>query len=196
MLFRSQVTTLSNIVAVSGGDWHSGALGADGTVWQWGRNDVGQLGNGSADGAGNFIPHPLPAKILLDNNGAGFSNIVMVAARDWHNIAVKADGSVWQWGANDQGQCGDNSTIDRSSPVQVSGLGPRVGLPLKIQPGAQPGYADLRWSSSTGEFFNVEYTPNLAAGFASVLTNVLATPPTNLVNVILTNGSGFYRLKF
>ena len=100
------VTTLSNIMAVSGGDWHSSALGSDGTVWKWGRNDVGQLGNGTADGAGNYIPHPLPARVQLDNYGASFSSIVMVAARDWHNIAVKSDGSVWQWGANDQGQCG------------------------------------------------------------------------------------------
>jgi alpha-tubulin suppressor-like RCC1 family protein len=87
-------------VAVSGGDWHSSALGSDGTVWKWGRNDTGQLGNGTSDAN----PHPFPATIPLDNYGAGFSNIVMVAARDWHNISVKADGSVWQWGANDQGQ--------------------------------------------------------------------------------------------
>src|SRR5207245_6594636 len=105
-----QVTNLSNIVAVSGGDWHSSALSSDGTVWKWGRNDVGQLGNGSSDGAGNYLPHPVPATVQLDNYSAGFSNVVKVAARDWHNIAVKADGSVWQWGANDQGQCGDNTT--------------------------------------------------------------------------------------
>ncbi len=192
-----QVTTLSSIVTVSGGDWHSSALGSDGTVWKWGRNDVGQLGNGTADGAGNYIPHPIPARIQLDNNGAGFSNIVMVAARDWHNIAVKSDGSVWQWGANDQGQCGDNTTIDRWRPVQVSGLGPRVGLPLKIQPSAQPGYADLSWTSATGEYFNVEYSTNLAAGFtALLLTNVPATPPTNLVTVTATNAARFYRLRF
>src|SRR5207249_650857 len=85
-----QVTALSNIVAVSGGDWHSSALGPDGMIWKWGRNDTGQLGNGIADSN----PHPLPTKILTDTNGASFSNIVMMAARDYHNIAVKADGSV------------------------------------------------------------------------------------------------------
>ncbi|HXT41353.1 MAG TPA: RCC1 repeat-containing protein, partial [Candidatus Angelobacter sp.] len=192
-----QVTTLSNIVAVSGGDWHSSALDSDGTIWKWGRNDVGQLGNGTADGAGNYIAHPLPAKIQLDNNGAGFSNIVMVAARDWHNIAVKSDGSVWQWGANDQGQCGDNTTVDRWRPVQVAGLGARVGLSLNIRPNLQPGQYDLRWASATGEFFNVEYTTNLTTGFgALLLTNVLATPPTNSVTVTATNAGRFYRLKF
>ncbi len=52
-------------------------------------------------------PIPFPAKILTDKFGNGFSNIVMASARDYHNIAVKADGSVWMWGANDQGQCGE-----------------------------------------------------------------------------------------
>jgi hypothetical protein len=188
-----QVTTLSNIVAVSGGDWHSSALDSSGMIWKWGRDDTGQLGNGTASVSTN----PLPAKILLDNNGNGFSNIVMMAARDYHNIAVKADGSVWQWGANDQGQCGDNTTIDRWRPVQVAELGARVGLPLKIQPNIQPGQVDLSWASATGEFFNVECTTNLAAGFtALLLTNVPATPPANLVTVTATNGNCFYRLKF
>jgi alpha-tubulin suppressor-like RCC1 family protein len=192
-----QVTVLSNIVAVSGGDWHSSALDSGGTIWKWGRNDVGQLGNGTADGAGNYIAHSLPARIQFDNNGAGFSNIVMVAARDWHNIAVKADGSVWQWGANDQGQCGDNTTTDRWRPVQVSGLGPRVGLALNIKPSPQPGHVDLSWSSATGEFFSVEYTTNLAQGFTALLvTNVPATPPVNVVTTAATNGLRFYRLKF
>lgn len=192
-----QVTTLSNIVAVSGGDWHSSALDSNGTVWKWGRNDVGQLGNGSADGAGKYIPHPLPAKIQLDNYGGGFGNIVMVAARDWHNIALKADGSVWQWGANDQGQCGDNTTVDRWRPVQVSGLGPRVGLPLKILPSAQPGYADLSWTSATGEYFTIESSTDLLDGFTTTLqTNILATPPQNVVTVPATDLNRYYRLRF
>jgi alpha-tubulin suppressor-like RCC1 family protein len=186
------VTTLSNITAVSGGDWHSSALDSAGIIWKWGRNDVGQLGNGTAD----TNQHPLPGKIQLDINGNGFSNVVLMAARDYHNIAVKADGSVWQWGANDQGQCGDNTTEDRWRPAPVSGLGPRVGLPLRIQPG-QPGYADLSWTSATGEFFTVEYATNLPGSFAAIVqSNILATPPKNIVTVPMTNGDRYYRLRF
>lgn len=187
------LTTLSNIVGVSGGDWHSAALAAGGTVWKWGRNDTGQLGFGNAD----TNAHPLPARIQFDNYGAGFSNIVMVAARDWHNIALKADGSVWQWGANDQGQCGDNTTTDRWAPVQAAGLGPRTGLRLDLNPGSAPGQAELSWLSAPGEFFNVECTGDLAAGFRTVLiTNLQATPPRNIVSVPVTNGSVFYRLQY
>jgi alpha-tubulin suppressor-like RCC1 family protein len=105
---------------------------------------VGQLGNGAT----NNLPNSLPARILLDNNNAGFSNIVMLAARDWHNIAVKADGSVWQWGANDQGQCGDNTTIDRWRPVQVNGLGPRVGRVEALGDAAETNLVYLAQSGS------------------------------------------------
>jgi alpha-tubulin suppressor-like RCC1 family protein len=187
-----RVLNISNIVAVSGGDSHSSALAADGTIWKWGRNDVGELGMNSAD----TNAHPVPAKILTDKFGNGFSNVVMMAARDYHNIALKADGSVWMWGANDQGQCGDGTQNDAWRPVPVVGLGARVPLALNIGAG-QPGFANLSWLCSTGQFFAVEFSTNFANGFITTLqSNILATPPTNVVSVPLTNGPIFYRLRF
>ena len=188
-----QVLNVSNMVSVSVGDSHSSALAADGTVWKWGLNDLGELGNGATNNTAN----PFPAKILTDKFGNGFTNIVMASARDYHNIAVKADGSVWMWGANDQGQCGEGSTSnDCWRPVPVVGLGPRVPLPLNVA-GGSPGFANLSWSSATGEYFSVEYSTNLASGFTTILqSNILATPPTNLVTLPTTSGHGYYRLKF
>ena len=175
-----QVLNITNILIVSGGDDHSSALAADGTVWKWGQNDVGELGNGTT----NAVANPVPAKILADKFSNSFSNLVMVSARDYHNIAVKADGSVWMWGANDQGQCGNGTTNATWAPTPVSGLTARVGLPLNVAASALPGYADLTWSSATGEYFTVQYSTNLANGFTSTLqTNILATPPINLVTV-------------
>jgi alpha-tubulin suppressor-like RCC1 family protein len=113
-----QVGGLSDVIAVSGGDCHSAALKADGTVWAWGCNNT-------ASGVGNFevgdgtgIERHTPVQVV------GLSNVVLLAARDYHNIAVKADGSVWTWGFNANGQLGDNTTADRNAPVQVVGLGP------------------------------------------------------------------------
>ena len=187
-----RVLNVSNIVAVSGGDSHSSALAADGTIWKWGRNDVGELGINAADNNA----HPLPVKLATDKFGNVFSNVVMMAARDYHNIAVKADGSVWMWGANDQGQCGDGTQNDAWRPVPVAGLGARVPLPLKLAAGST-GFANLSWSTSTGQFFSVEFSTNLAKGFTSTLqSNLLATPPTNVIPVPLTNGTLFYRLRF
>ena len=187
------VLNVSNIVAVSGGDGHSSALTADGKIWKWGLNDLGELGNGSTNATAN----PYPAQLLTDTYGNGFSNIVMMAARDYHNIAVKADGSVWMWGANDQGQCGNGTTNATWAPTPVSGLTARVGLPVTWAADTQAGYADLSWSSTTGAYFSVQYTTNLAAGFGTLVqSNLPATPPTNSVKLPLPGTRGFYRLKF
>ena len=91
---------------------------------------------------------------------------------------------------------GDNTTTDRWRPVRVSGLGPRVGLPLNLAPG-EPGFATLRWPSATGEYFSIEYTTNIMDGFTGMLqSNILAGPPTNTVLVPTTNDRCYYRLKF
>ena len=188
-----QALNVSNIASVSGGDAHSTALASNGVVWKWGLNDLGELGNGST----NSSPNSFPAPILADQYGAGFSNIVLASARDYHNIAVKADGSVWMWGANDQGQCGNGTTNATWRPTPVVGLGSRVGLPVNVAHNVQPGYADLSWSSATGEFFAVEYTTNLAVGFnVTWQSNILATPPTNVMTVPATNRNVYYRLRF
>ena len=104
---------------------------------------------------------------------------------------------MWMWGANDQGQWGDGTTNDAWRPVPVVGPGPRVGLPLNLTASAQPGYADLTWASATGQYFSVQCSTNLADWFTPPLqSNLLATPPTNLVTVPATNDHSYYRLKF
>jgi alpha-tubulin suppressor-like RCC1 family protein len=157
------VLNLSNIVAISGGDYNSIALKSDGTVWKWGLNDVGELGLGTNDGwtgsSGDSIANPFPVQVPIDTFGNGFSNVVKVSNRDYHNIAIKADGSVWMWGANDQGQCGYGTTNATFRPVPVSGLAARVPLTLNVAPAFQAGHADLTWSSSTGEYFPFNSQP-------------------------------------
>src|SRR5947208_9387255 len=149
---------------VSGGDYNSIALRSDGTVWKWGLNDVGELGQGTNDNAGigpaDLISHPFPVQVTQDKFTNAFGNVVMVSNRDYHNMALKADGSLWMWGANDQGQCGDVTTNDLYRPSPVIGLGPRVALPLVIKPGAQVASVALSWNSATGEYFTIESTTN------------------------------------
>jgi alpha-tubulin suppressor-like RCC1 family protein len=195
-----QVLNVSNIVAVSGGDYNSIALRNDGTVWKWGLNDVGELGFGTNDntlpGAGDSVVHTFPAQVTQDRFGNGFSNVVLVANRDYHNIAVKTDGSVWMWGANDQGQCGDGTTNDLYRPSPVVSLGARMPLPLFLQTNASPGLVDLKWTSATGQYFSLEYSTNLLNGFSGAQSNILATPPANSLTIPATNQSLFFRLKF
>src|SRR5208282_6492197 len=101
---------------------------------------------------------------------------------------------VWTWGWNNEGQCGNGTITNTWRPTPVVGLGARVPLPLSITSGAQPGFANLAWSSATGEYFSVEYSTNLANGFTGWQSNLLATPPVNQTTVPVTNRQTFYRL--
>jgi len=95
---------------VSGGGYHTLALKNDGTVWAWGRNDNGQLGDGSN------IDRNTPVQV------SGLSGVTAVATSNAHNLALKNDGTVWAWGWNGHSQLGDGTNLNRNTPVAVSGL--------------------------------------------------------------------------
>ncbi|HEY1046943.1 MAG TPA: T9SS type A sorting domain-containing protein [Bacteroidia bacterium] len=108
------VKKLSGIIAVSaGGDQleaHSMALKSDGTVWTWGSNLYGGLG----DGTNNSTTEPVQTLLISD--------VVSISAGGWHSSALKKDSSVWVWGWNSDGQIGDGTTVDRTLPTKVNGL--------------------------------------------------------------------------
>ena len=93
---------------VSCGGGHTAALKLDGTLWCWGLNDHGQLGDNSV------TPRSSPVQTV-----SGGTNWKQVACGFKHTAAVKTDGSLWVWGLNDFGQIGDNSITKKSSPVQT-----------------------------------------------------------------------------
>lgn len=102
--------TLNSLVAIEGGFGHTLALRQDGSVWSWGANNKGQLGDGT------IVDRKLPAKI------AGLANITKLSGGGTHSLALRNDGTVWAWGDNSSGQLGDGTTDDRHVPVQVQGL--------------------------------------------------------------------------
>ena len=83
---------------------------SDGTVWTWGHNASGQLGDGTTTDSS------LPVQVN------SLTNVTAVAAGNDHTAALKSDGTVWTWGANNRGQLGNGTTTDSSLPVQVSNL--------------------------------------------------------------------------
>ncbi len=109
-----QAIGLSNMVSVSTGDGNSMALGADGTVWKWGVNQYGELGSGTSDDG--TITHPLPIPV------PGLSNVVVAVNRDYHNICIRRDGTVWVWGDNRWGGCGDSTGANVTRPRLMPGL--------------------------------------------------------------------------
>src|SRR5262249_61858267 len=90
-----------NAVAVAGGGFHSMALQLDGSVYAWGRNDHGQVGDGST--TNRTTPVPV----------GGLSGVVALGAGESHSFAIKADGTVMAWGWNYMGKLGDGTTTER-----------------------------------------------------------------------------------
>src|SRR3990172_8879010 len=102
---------LTGVSALAAGGAHNVALKKDGTVWAWGSNSDGQLGDGTT------INRSTPVQI------SGLTGVSTIAAAySPHTVALMKDGTVWAWGANRFGNLGDGTTINRSTPVQISEL--------------------------------------------------------------------------
>lgn len=106
------ISGISAVVRASAGRAHSLALKSDGTVWAWGNNASGQVGNNST--VNRLTPQQItPAAPVFPNT---FKD---VSAGADHSLALRNDGSVWAWGANDHGQLGTGTTTASLVPVQV-----------------------------------------------------------------------------
>ena len=110
MSFTTSATAPPTLL--SSGYYHTLALKEDGTVWAWGRDNFGQLGDGGAN-----LDKTTPVQV------SGLSNVTAVACGAYHNVALKSDGTVWTWGLDNYGQLGDGgNNTNKTIPVQVSGL--------------------------------------------------------------------------
>jgi alpha-tubulin suppressor-like RCC1 family protein len=111
------VTALGSSVAqVSAGHEHVCARKVDGTVWCWGRNEGGQLGDGTTDGVPclGWKCRPSPVQV------AGLDLVVKIAAGGFHTCAIRVGPTLWCWGDNSGGQLGVGpSPVTAATPVQV-----------------------------------------------------------------------------
>jgi alpha-tubulin suppressor-like RCC1 family protein len=103
-----QIPGLSGVTAIDAGYDHSLALKSDGTVWAWGYNAYGQLGDGTTTNRKS------PVQV------SSLSGVRAVSAGDYHNLALKGDETAWAWGSNVGGELGDGTTTQRNTPVRVS----------------------------------------------------------------------------
>jgi hypothetical protein len=101
------VFNIDDEIQVAAGNYHNVAIKSDGTLWAWGRNRSGQLGDGTND------DKYTPTQIGTGNNWAA------VAAGSFHTVAVKTDGTLWAWGYNRRGQLGDGTNDDKNTPTQI-----------------------------------------------------------------------------
>ncbi|MGV3620553.1 MAG: Ig-like domain-containing protein [Archangium sp.] len=109
--FVAVVGLPANIVQVSAAAATSYALAADGTVWAWGRNEYGNLGNGITNTTANATPAQVP----------GLTDVTMIATGRDHVLALKRDGTVWAWGLNASKQV-NGGTSPVTSPAMIMGI--------------------------------------------------------------------------
>ena len=103
----TQITTLSNIVAIAAGDTDSFAVTSSGQVYAWGANGNSRLGGGGTDQQNS--------PLLL-----GLSNIVSIAAGQAHTLALTSAGRVYGWGANGNGQLGFTPATTVATPTLIA----------------------------------------------------------------------------
>jgi alpha-tubulin suppressor-like RCC1 family protein len=135
-----KIEGLSDVVAISGGEYHSLALTSDGSVWAWGDNEFGQLGNGTTQDS------TVPVKV------SNLSDVTGIAAGQYHSLAVKSDGTVWAWGHNNYGQLGDKTTNDRYTPVQVIGLSKMTAVAAGFEYSVSLNYRGILWAWGFNDF--------------------------------------------
>ena len=81
-----------------------------GTLWAWGYNHAGQLGDGTV------VPRSSPVQI------GTLTDWKQVSCGDYHSHAIKTNGTLWAWGYNASGQLGDGTIVNKSSPIQIGSL--------------------------------------------------------------------------
>ena len=107
------VTTFAggaNWKQIASGVNHMAAIKTDGTLWAWGRNSYGQVGDNRTT---NSISHPRTPVTTF----AGGTNWKQVSCGSNYTAAIKTDGTLWTWGANSFGQLGTNTTTRSNTPV-------------------------------------------------------------------------------
>src|SRR5258705_13498427 len=77
--------------SIAAGSYHTLALKSNGTVWGWGLNDFGQVGDGTTTDR------------LSPVQTSALNGVVAVAAGWYHSVALRSDGTVWTWGDNEDG---------------------------------------------------------------------------------------------
>ena len=120
-LGQNNRTLYSSPVQIPGTNWSeavmanyqcSAATKTDGTLWVWGRNGTGRLGLNAGTNAHKSSPTQIPGTNWT-TNGYGLASSLNSF------LVSKADGSIWAWGNNQQGELGQNNRTNYSSPVQV-----------------------------------------------------------------------------
>jgi alpha-tubulin suppressor-like RCC1 family protein len=146
----------TNWVSVSAGGYHSLGITDNGKLWAWGRNDYGQLGDGTV------ISRLKPTQI------SAITNWVSVSAGASHSLATTSDGKLRAWGLNAIGQLGDGTTINHIAPTQIGSATNWVSV--------SAGSAHTLGVTTDGKFWVWGYNFYGQLGDGTTITKLVPTP--------------------
>ena len=115
--YHPKVMIMEDVLSVSAGWNHHMALRGDGSLYTWGSNGFGELGND--DESGMWIRRP--TKVMDD--------VAFISAGMHHSAAIKSDGSLWLWGMNWYGQIGDGNHSHENDGDRIH---PEIRTPIKV----------------------------------------------------------------
>jgi alpha-tubulin suppressor-like RCC1 family protein/fibronectin type 3 domain-containing protein len=134
--------TPDEVVQIEGGMAHTLMLESDGTIWSWGYNHYGQLGNGTT--VDSLVPMQITA--LKDKQ------IVKISTKAYHNLALCSDGTVWSWGDNREGQLGIGTIENQTLPVQVPGISEIVDISAGLNHSVAVAADGTVWSWGSNKY--------------------------------------------
>jgi uncharacterized repeat protein (TIGR02543 family) len=111
---RFSIESNDKIISLSLGSSHSSALTANGRVFMWGANSLGNLGNGTT--TNRNIPTEITSRFSIDSN----DKIISLSMGESHSSALTANGRVFMWGNNGDSQLGDASITNRNVPTEIT----------------------------------------------------------------------------
>ncbi|MEW5677119.1 T9SS type A sorting domain-containing protein [Flavobacterium enshiense] len=105
----TQVGTNNNWLSINAGGIHNLAIKQDGTLWAWGYNTMGQIGQTGADNV------YIPTQIGTNNNWLSVS-----AGNNQQSYSIKQDGTLWAWGFNENYELGNGTMTNTTTPTVIS----------------------------------------------------------------------------
>ncbi len=155
---------------IKGNANHSLAVKRDNTLWAWGNNLEGQLGDGTNTDSNT------PIQILTD--------VISVDGYD-HTLALKKDGTLWAWGNNTYGQLGDENDTNLNTPTQIS-----LNNIVKLETGGNHSMV----LDSNGKVWSWGYNANGELGDGNNTDLNIPTKISSLTDIVSISAGGNHNL--
>lgn len=175
----AQVGTATNWVSISSGYNHNLAIQADGRLWGWGENTLGQVGTGATSNVGIATPTAVATDSYWRKIDAG----------GFFSTAIKSDGTLWAWGDNYYGEIANGNTATQPQPTQIgTDLWKNVSAGRNHIIALKPDGSVWAWGDELGANTNQATIPTLKSELSGI---VQITAGEGFSLAVKSNGSLF-----